>query len=423
MKFVSTRGQSPAVSASAAMLEGLAPDGGLYVPQSWPAFDVERLPLSAPLPALAARILEPFFSGDPLEPQLATLCERALNFPMPLTHLARRTSVLELYHGPTAAFKDFGARFLASCFEALLERRSGPLMVLVATSGDTGAAVASACHRMDGLRVGILFPKGGVSPRQERQLTCWDGNVTSFAVRGTFDDCQRLVKAAFARPDWPEHGRSSSANSINVGRLLPQAVFYAVASLRYREERGADAGFVVPSGNIGNSVAAFWARRMGFPVREIALATNANRVVPDWFRSGDWQPRGSVRTLANAMDVGDPSNMERLFHLYPDRESLLAHANALAVEDETIRHEIAAAPKKWGTIWCPHTATAAHFREKLSTDDWVIVATAHPAKFESIVEPLIGKPIEVPPQLAELLARETRVEEVDADLEPILSKL
>lgn len=423
MKFVSTRGRSPAVSASAAMLAGLAPDGGLYVPEDWPTFDIERLPLSAPLPALAARILAPFFSGDPLESDLESLCERAWNFPMPLTHLARRTSVLELYHGPTAAFKDFGARFLANCFGALLQRRAEQLTVLVATSGDTGAAVASACHRMNGLRVGILFPEGGVSPRQEQQLTCWDDNVTSFSVQGTFDDCQRLVKAAFARPDWPESGRLSSANSINVGRLLPQAVFYAVASLWYRRQRGADAGFVVPSGNIGNSVGAFWARRMGFPVREVALASNANRVVPDWFRSGDWQPRASIRTLANAMDVGDPSNMERLFHLYPDRDRLLDHASALAVDDEAIRSEIAAGRERWSMTWCPHTATAVHFREKLATDDWVIVATAHPAKFESIVEPLIGEPLEIPRQLGELLARPTRVERIEADLEPILSTL
>ncbi len=423
MKFVSTRGRAPAVSASEAMLQGLAPDGGLYVPCSWPTFDVERLAASEPFAALAARILRPFFVGDALEGRLEALCERALDFPMPLVHLTRRTSVLELFHGPTAAFKDFGARFLASCFEDLLESRSERLTVLVATSGDTGAAVASACHRMQRLRVGILFPKGGVSPRQEQQLTCWDDNVLSFAVRGTFDDCQRLVKAAFAHRGWPAAGRLSSANSINIGRLLPQAVFYAVASLRYRQERGRAAGFIVPSGNIGSAVAAFWAKRMGFPVREIALASNANRVVPDWFDTGDWQPRQSIRTLANAMDVGHPSNMERLFQLYPQRQSLLAHAQALAVDDETIRREIAMGPEKWGRVWCPHTATAAHFRERLASDDWVIVATAHPAKFESIVEPLIGERVELPAQLRELLERPSRFEEIDADLDQLVARM
>lgn len=423
MKFVSTRGQAPAVSASAAMLEGLAPDGGLYVPARWPSFDVERLSAEDSFPVLAAQILRPFFSGDPLQDQLEALCGRALNFPIRLTHLARRTSVLELYHGPTAAFKDFGARFLAACFEALLQRRSERLTVLVATSGDTGAAVASACHRMQRLRVAILFPKGGVSPRQEQLLTCWDDNVVSFAVRGTFDDCQRLVKAAFARPGWPAAGRLSSANSINIGRLLPQAVFYAVASLRYRHEQGRAAGFIVPSGNIGNSVGALWAKRMGFPVREIALAANANRVVPDWFGTGDWQPREAIRTLANAMDVGHPSNMERLFHLYPERQSLLAHARSLSIDDETIRREIGTGREKWGRVWCPHSATAAHFREQLASDDWVIVATAHPAKFESIVEPLIGERLEVPPQLRELLERPNRFEEIDADLDQFVARM
>ncbi len=423
MKFVSTRGRAPAVSASTAMLEGLAPDGGLYVPARWPSCDVQRLSAADPLPVLAARILRPFFSGDPLEDQLEALCERAFDFPMPLTHLARRTSVLELFHGPTAAFKDFGARFLASCFDSLLRQRSERLSVLVATSGDTGAAVAAACHRMERLRVAILFPKGGVSPLQERQLTCWDDNVVSFAVRGTFDDCQRLVKAAFARPGWPPDGRLSSANSINVGRLLPQAVFYAVASLRYRQEQGRAAGFVVPSGNIGNAVGAFWAKRMGFPVREIALAANANRVVPDWFCTGDWRPRKAIRTLANAMDVGHPSNMERLFHLFPKRQSLLAQAHSLSVDDETIRREIGAGREKWGRVWCPHSATAAHFREQLASDDWVIVATAHPAKFASIVEPLIGERLEVPPQLRELLDRPNRFEEIDADLDQFLARM
>ncbi len=423
MKFVSTRGQAPAVSASAAMLEGLAPDGGLYVPERWPSYDLERLSGADPFPVLAARILRPFFSGDPLEGQLDELCEQALNFPMPLTQLARRTSVLELFHGPTAAFKDFGARFLATCFAALLRRRTERLTVLVATSGDTGAAVASACHRMERLRVAILFPKGGVSPRQEQQLTCWDDNVVSFAVRGTFDDCQRLVKAAFARSGWPEDGRLTSANSINVGRLLPQAVYYAVASLRYRDERGRAPGFIVPSGNIGNAIGAFWAKRMGFPVREIALAANANRVVPDWFETGNWRPRAAIRTLANAMDVGHPSNMERLFHLYPERRSLLAHARTLSIDDETIRREIGAGREKWGRVWCPHTATAAHFREHLASDDWVIVATAHPAKFESIIEPLIGERLELPPQLRELLERPNRFEEIDADLDQFIARM
>jgi threonine synthase len=419
MRFVSTRGNAPAVPVSEAILHGLAPDGGLYVPERWPDLEVDSLDASGSLAELAPEILRPFFAGDELESELAEICARAFDFPMPLVHLARNTSVLELFHGPTAAFKDFGARFLANCFERLLERRSERLTVLVATSGDTGAAVASACHRRRGIRVGILFPEGGVAPRQERQLTCWDANVLSFAVRGTFDDCQRLVKDAFTREGWPTEGRLSSANSINIGRLLPQTVYYAVTALWYRREKQTVPGFVVPSGNIGNSVGAFWAKRLGFPVREIALAANENRVVPDWFRTGDWRPRPSIRTLANAMDVGNPSNMERLFHLYPEREALLADACSLAVDDETIRREIAAGPERWGRVWCPHTATAVHFRDRLDSDDWVVVATAHPAKFDEIVEPLVGRSIEVPPGLAELLERPRRWDTI----EPVLDRL
>jgi len=425
MKFRSTRGEAPAVGFSEAILAGLAPDGGLYVPERFPSFEPDELDPAARFAESAARILRPFFVGDPLEGDLDELCARAFDFPVPLVSLEPGTAVLELFHGPTAAFKDFGARFLAMCYErALAARRDlGSLTVLVATSGDTGAAVAAACHRRERIRVGVLYPDGGVAPRQEKQLTCWDDNVRSFAVRGTFDDCQRLVKQAFTLPDWPAGGALSSANSINVGRLLPQAVFYAVASVQHVAEQGRPAGFVVPSGNIGNSVAAFWATRMGFPIRRVALATNANRVVPEWFESGEWRPRPSVRTLANAMDVGDPSNMERVFDLFPKREELLAAADAMSVTDETIRDVIRQGPRRWNRVWCPHTATAVKMREQLGSSDWVIVATAHPAKFDSIVEPLIGRNIEVPPRLAALLARPTRVTRIAPDLAAVCSAL
>jgi threonine synthase len=213
--------------------------------------------------------------------------------------------------------------------------------------------------------------------------------------------------------------RLTSANSINIGRLLPQAAYYAAASVWYRRRTGVDPGFIVPAGNVGNSVGAFWAKRMGCPVREIALATNANRVIPDWFSSAEWEPRASIPTLANAMDVGDPSNMERLFALYPARAELLRDARSLSVDDETIREIIAAGPRDWGRVWCPHTATAVKFREQLDSPHWVIVATAHPAKFETIVEPLIGRTVELPGSLAELLSRPRQVTEIKAEIESL----
>lgn len=418
MRYTSTRAQAPPTSFSAAMLQGLAPDGGLYVPESFPDMARERFAADRPLARVAAAVMRPFLAGDALEHELQAMCEEAFNFAAPLVVLPRQTAVLELFHGPTASFKDFGARFLAGCFRRLLAQRPEleRLTVMVATSGDTGAAVAAACHGSPRIEVGVLFPKGGVSPRQERQLTCWDANVRSFAVRGSFDDCQKMVKAALNEPSWRSSGPLSSANSINIGRLLPQAAYYAATSLRYHAEQGAVPGFIVPSGNIGNSVGAFWAKRMGFPIGRIVLATNANTVVPDWFRTGRWEPRPALRTLANAMDVGAPSNMERLFHLYPERERLLADAGAMAVDDDTIRRVIADGPRRWGRVFCPHTATAVHVREQLDSPHWIIVATAHPAKFDTIVEPLIGRPVEVPPKLAELLSRPTRVTEIDPDL-------
>jgi threonine synthase len=279
--------------------------------------------------------------------------------------------------------------------------------------------VAAAFHRKSNVEVGVLFPKDGVSPRQRHQLACWDGNVHSFAVRGSFDDCQRLVKQAFRDPAWSKRERLTSANSINIGRLLPQAAFYAAAASRFTRETGSEPGFVVPSGNLGNAVGAFWAKRLGFPVRRVALACNANRTVPDWFADGQWNPRASVKTLANAMDVGDPSNMERLFHLYPEREKFLIDAEALSVDDDTIRRVIAAGPERWGRVWCPHTATAVHYREQLDERPWVVVATAHPAKFDVVVEPLIGRTIEVPPALESLLELPERFREIEADLDAL----
>jgi threonine synthase len=422
VRYVSTRRRAEPSSFSAAILAGLAPDGGLFVPDRFPAFDAAPLTSVEGFASFASHVLRPFLEGDALGPELDGMCMRAFDFPVPLVELRRDTAVLELFHGPTAAFKDFGARFLAECLEHTGEAGSGrgrPLTILVATSGDTGGAVAAAFHRRPGIRVAILYPRGGVSSRQEQQLTCWGENVTSFSVAGNFDDCQRLVKAAFRDERMNAAHRLTSANSINIGRLLPQAAYYAAASVWYRERTGSDAGFIVPAGNVGNAVGAFWARKMGFPIREIALATNANRVIPDWFVSVQWKPRPSVATLANAMDVGDPSNMERLFDLFPRREDLLRVAQASSVGDRTIREVIAAGPDAWGRVWCPHTATAVHLREQLDSPHWVVVATAHPAKFETIVEPLVGHSVEPPQPLADLLDRPRHVLEIDADLEAL----
>jgi threonine synthase len=427
--FKSSRGAAPLNSFSQAVLQGLAPDGGLYVPLEWPHLQPSGFPPALALPQVAATLLAPFLAGDALAGQLPQIAREALNFPAPLVALDTRQSlqVLELFHGPTAAFKDFGARFLASCF-ARLHVPARPLTILVATSGDTGGAVAAAFHGRPGIEVAVLFPKGLVSPTQERQLTCWGGNVRSLRVRGTFDDCQRLVKAAFADPGLTTQRDLTSANSINLGRLLPQSVYYATSSLAVWREHGQRASFVVPSGNLGNALACLWARAVGLPVGEVVLAHNANRTVPDFLASGQWQPRASVATLASAMDVGNPSNMERLRALFPGLDDLRGAVSAISVTDDEIRERIRAGYREYGQIWCPHTAAAAEAWARLppqrrQTGRWVLVATAHPAKFRETVEPLIGASVAMPESLAQLFARPSECIEIDATLDALREQL
>jgi threonine synthase len=423
MRFKSTRDGQLTAGFGEALAQGLAPDGGLYVPTEWPAAQAASFTARESLAGIGSKLLAPFAAGDPLAPSLPEITAEAFDFPAPVVALggSGRLAVLELFHGPTAAFKDFGARFLAACLGRLRSAASRPLTILVATSGDTGGAVAAAFHGRPGIEVAVLFPKGLVSPTQERQLTCWGGNVRSFAVRGTFDDCQRLVKQAFLDPRWREERALSSANSINLGRLLPQAVYYAAASLAVFRRHGERASFVVPSGNLGNAVACIWARRLGLPIADVVLAHNANRTVPDFLETGEWQPRASVATLASAMDVGNPSNMERLRALYPELSEIRSAVSACTIDDEAIRARIRTGYEELGQIWCPHTATAAEAHARLpaqrrDSGRWVLVSTAHPAKFREIVEPLIGREVPVPESLAKLFARPSECTEIDADL-------
>lgn len=424
MLFSSTRGTAPPLGLAEALVQGLAPDGGLYVPTVWPAFTMADFDGATGLPEVAERLLAPFAAGSVLGPAMGEIVREAFDFPAPLVELAatapgERLSVLELFHGPTAAFKDFGARFLAASLARLRGGAGGadgrPLHILVATSGDTGGAVAAAFHGRPGFRVSVLFPKGLVSPTQERQLTCWGGNVRSYAVAGTFDDCQRMVKEAFLDPGLSARHALSSANSINLGRLLPQAVYYAATSLAHRRREGSPLSFIIPSGNLGNAAACIWARRMGLPIGEVILAHNANRTVPDFLDGGVLTPRTSVATIASAMDVGSPSNLERLREMHPTLESLRGAVRALSVDDDAIRARIVADHPRFGQIWCPHTAVAAEAWARLSPEErrqraWCLVATASPAKFPEVVEPLLGLKVPVPPALAALFGRPTSVE-------------
>ncbi len=430
LKFVSTRGAAPGVSLSEAIARGLAPDGGLYVPARLPAADRAGVAGIFELPDIARAALAGFFAGDRLQPVLGEIADAALDLVAPTTPVPACPDplfALELHHGPTAAFKDFGARFLAESLQRLEGGERQPLTILVATSGDTGGAVAAAFHGRPWVRIVILYPAGLVSPRQEQQLTCWGENVASLRIAGTFDDCQRLVKEAFSDPVLAGRHRFSSANSINIGRLLPQMVYYAASSLDVERRTGSKASYVIPAGNLGNAFAAVWARALGFPVARIVLAHNSNRTVPDFLRTGIWQPRPSIATLASAMDVGNPSNMERMRALYPGLGEIREQLSADSVDDATIRTRIGEDFMRYGREWCPHTATAAEVYSRLSDTErrspWVVVATAHPAKFNEIVEPIIGKPVIVPESLGRLLSLPQHAVDLPPTLEALAAAL
>jgi len=426
MLFVSTRGAGP-VSLDAALVDGLADDGGLYVPAKLPRFDLRDFDGAETIPAVAAIVLRPFFTESALAGQLGAILDETFAFPIPVSPLQAadgNVALLELFHGPTAAFKDVGAGFLAASLTRLEGDEAAPLTILVATSGDTGGAVAAAFDGRPGMRVVVLFPEGRVSARQEHQLTCWGDNVLSLSVSGAFDDCQALVKAAMADEALSARHRFTSANSINIGRLLPQCTYYADASLRHVRSTGREPGFVVPTGNLGNALACILAREMGLPIGPIVLATNANRTIVEYFETLEWAPRPSVPTLASAMDVGDPSNMERLRSLLGGAEVLREQLGAVSVADRQIEEEIRRNHAELGVVTCPHTATATFAWRELDErarreTDWILVATAHPAKFETIVEPLIGEPVPLPPELSALLSRPRH----SVSIEPRLDRL
>lgn len=423
MEFTSTRDPDLHASIAEALEAGLAPDGGLYVPATLPRFDTAAFDPGGHLPGCAAQVLAPFFEGSVLAGRLDAICREALDLPLPVRPIDddAPTWMIELFHGPTAAFKDFAARFLARCLGALHDDTPTPRTVLVATSGDTGAAVAAAFHRQPGFRVMILYPEGRVSGRQAHQLGAFGDNVHAFRVRGSFDDCQRLAKQALGDPDLVRRHRLTSANSISIGRLLPQISYYAFAALDLARAGGIDV--IVPTGNLGNALACILARDAGFPIRRVYLATNANRTLPEYFAGAEYQGRPGLTTLANAMDVGDPSNFERLAWLYRDRDPREAGIHAEAVDDPAIRACIRREFEQHGRIVCPHTACALELLRRLRANGHrhpaLVAATAHPAKFETVIEPLIGRPVPLPPALDELLQRPSHAEPLEPDMDAL----
>jgi threonine synthase len=424
MRWVSSRGASPAVPFIDALFAGTAPDGGLYMPERLDPLSPDQL---GAIRAAAGDIVEigTIVGSHLLRDEISVAAMRALvrdalDFPIPLVQVTGNVWSLELFHGPTMAFKDVGARTQARLLHHFTD--GTPLTILVATSGDTGSAVAQAFHGVPDTRVVVLYPEGKVTDVQEAQMASLGDNIVAVAVHGTFDDCQRLVKQAFADDDLRSHVWLTPANSINLGRLLPQVFYYFVLSTL-------DCPTVsVPSGNFGNLTAGLIAKRIGLRVQRFVAATNVNDVVPEYLRTGEYKPRASVKTVANAMDVGAPSNFERMRAMYGESfEALRCDVVGAAFNDETVVAEIRAVWGQHRYLLDPHGAIAwLGLREALANEPGdaggVFLSTAHPAKFREVVEPAIGEAIALPPALADAIKRPRHSERLPVDY-GVLKKL
>lgn len=426
MRYISvgSAGQH-AVTFTQAVLQGLSKNGNLFVPEHIPKIDAKQFVGGDSLARYADVILSQFIDeGSDAQLPLSQMSARAFNFDTPLKFLNPNTAVLELFHGPTCAFKDMGARFLSELISQMQKIGSAPMpvTVVVATSGDTGGAVAGAFYLKPDIDVVILFPEGKISKRQEQQLTAWGDNIRAYAVQGSFDDCQRMAKDILKDSHLRQRRNFVSANSISLGRLLPQMLYHARAALQYFRERGIPPVMLVPTGNLGNAVAAIWAKQMGFPIAKVGLITNANRTLEEMFLTETYRPFPTVSTLANAMDVGAPSNVDRLLQAFSGFVEINKNVFVCTVTDQQIRETISQGISRWGEVWCPHTATAAFAREQLPFEHCIICATAHPAKFETIVEPLIGQQVPVPESLSWMISRPTYVNRVSADSKKFIER-
>lgn len=423
-RFYSTKSPGKFVDVKEAVLRSLPADNGLYMPEK-----IERLGEEfwenwrvMPLAEIGVHVAGAVFRDSVPADELEKIVHEAANFPAPLVTIKEREHVLELFHGPTLAFKDFGARFMARLMGWLTRDDDGLLTVLVATSGDTGGAVASAFHGVPGTRVIILYPKGKVSGLQEKQLTTLGGNITALEIDGTFDDCQRLVKSAFLDREMSEDLNLTSANSINISRLAPQSFYYfeAAKNLPF----GAKPTFVVPSGNFGNLTAGLLAEKLGLEVEHFVAATNRNDVVPEYLREGEYRPRPSVATISNAMDVGAPSNFARMEEIFGHEwEAMKSRIAGFAYGDKVTRETIRRIKDETGYALEPHGAVgwlaAEAWRESHPEAHTVVLETAHPSKFLDVMEEELGEEeIPVPERLACLADREKVAIQMGTEEEP-----
>jgi threonine synthase len=414
VKYHSTNNASHQVDLKEAILRSLPPDNGLYMPNSLPTLpeDFWKNYRNMSFKEIGFAVASAFFGEDVAAEDLRKIVNGTIEFDAPLVALSPDDHILELFHGPTLAFKDFGARFMARLMAHLTKNEDRMLTVLVATSGDTGGAVASAFHNVPGTRVVILYPKGKVSGLQEKQLTALGGNITALEIDGSFDDCQALVKQAFLDRELSERMNLTSANSINLSRLVPQS-FYYIHSARQLPE-GVKPVFVVPSGNFGNLTAGLLAKQLGLPVEHFVAATNRNDVVPAYLEKGEYLPRPSVATISNAMDVGAPSNFVRMQALFGNSwNEMKSNISGMSFSDNETRVAIREVKSKFGYQIDPHGAVgwlaARQYRKEHPGSMTITLETAHPAKFPDVMDAELGKDsVEIPARLA-ILANQPKV--------------
>ena len=412
MNFYSLNKKAPNVSFKDAVVKGLAPDKGLYFPESITPLEkdffnhIEYFTNNE----IAFEVIKQFAADEIPEKELKEIISETLCFDFPVVEIDENSSTLELFHGPTMAFKDVGARFMARCFGYFnKEKNTEKVTVLVATSGDTGGAVASGFLGVEGVDVVILYPSGKVSDVQEKQLTTLGQNITALEVNGTFDDCQAMVKTAFLDTDITSVKNLTSANSINVARWLPQ-LFYFFFAYKQLKNKKKDLIFSVPSGNFGNICAGAMAQKLGLPIKQLIAATNVNDIVPSYLKTGIYSPKPSKQTISNAMDVGDPSNFIRIQEIYKNDDSLLKeHLSSYSFTDEETRKAMKEIKNKSGYIADPHGAVAyLGIKKYFETNkgQGIFLETAHPVKFLDVVEPVLNVTIEFPQQILEVIHKE-----------------
>ncbi len=433
MQLYSTGNIKEKTDFRSAVKSGLAPDGGLYMPAMLP-----RMPESFwqgmtgdPLDVKAQKLFDVLLLEVFSESERKEIVERAFTFDAPLVRLDDKIHILELFHGPTLAFKDFGARTMAAMLSVFARQEKEEITIITATSGDTGAAVAQGFHGAPGVEVHILYPAGQVSPLQEKQFTTLGDNITALEVEGTFDDCQRLVKACFSDPRIRSQKQLTTANSINIARLLPQMVYYVHSAIElYAKSLGhfSQSSEVekivcsVPSGNFGNLTAGLLAFKMGFPISRFIASTNINHVVPDYLDAGKFQPKQSLRTISNAMDVGNPSNFDRMLDLYnQDHDAMARDITGAWYDDDQTRQAIVQVWDNHRYVMDPHTAVGyLGCREHLSEgEQGLVLATAHPAKFPETMNELLPGIVKTPKRLAEIASRERKSVLVPAELDAV----